>query len=227
MSYIVFYLKEAWRIVGKIHPETKTLIIVLLLGWVLYSQITGETQRQMQEREQKEQIYNKKAEQYSRQSAIEINNQVQLIAQKDEDAFNVLLMNYHNNTQSLQGYKYLYLSCLTEAPRCLDTPTLKQQWNKIDYIYYADELAKIHAQSFVQFNDIEQMGGSLPKLYRLVKASDAQAISFFTIEGHDFPIGLIVIFYKEPKKYNYNYARGILPCIQKLAILLDYDKIKK
>jgi len=29
------------------------------------------------------------------------------------------------------------------------------------------------------------MGETLPKLYRLVKASDAKAVSFFTIEGHD------------------------------------------
>ena len=48
----------------------------------------------------------------------------------------------------------------------------------------ADELAKIHRQSFIQFNDLEIMGRLFPKLYRLVKASDAQAISFFTIEGH-------------------------------------------
>ena len=227
MSNIIIYLRGLWKLVSKIHPETKTLIIILLLGWVLYSQITGETHRQMIEKDQQEMLYNKKAEQYSRQSAVDINNQVQLIAEKDKDAFNVLLLNYHNNTQSLQGYKYLYLSCLTEAPRDLDTPTLKQQWNKIDYIYYADELAKIHGQSFVQFNNMEYLGKSLPKLYRLVKASDAQAISFFTIEGHDSPIGLIVILYKEPKRYSYDYAKGILPCIQKLAILLDYDKIKK
>ena len=58
-------------------------------------------------------------------TAIEINEQIQLIADKDKNAFDVILLNYHNNTQSLQGYKYLYLSCLTEAPRTLDTPTLK------------------------------------------------------------------------------------------------------
>jgi hypothetical protein len=58
-------------------------------------------------------------------TAIEINEQIQLIADRDKDAFDVILLNYHNNTQSLQGYKYLYLSCLTEAPKCLDTPTLK------------------------------------------------------------------------------------------------------
>jgi hypothetical protein len=58
-------------------------------------------------------------------TAVEINEQIQLIADRDKDAFDVLLLTYHNNTQSLQGYKYLYLSCLTEAPKCLDTPTLK------------------------------------------------------------------------------------------------------
>jgi hypothetical protein len=71
------------------------------------------------------------------------------------------------------------------------------------------------------------MGYSLPKLYRLVKAGDAKAVSFFTIEGHTSQIGLIVIFYKESKKYDYKYAGDILPHIQKLALLLDYDKANK
>ena len=161
------------------------------------------------------------------ETAVEINNQVQLIAERDKEAFNVLLLNYHNNTQSLQGFKYLYLSCLTEAPRSLDTPMLKQQWNKIDYIYYADELAKIHSQSFVQFNNIDQMKTSLPKFYRLLKACDAQAATFFTIEGHETPIGLVVLLYNDPQKYTYEYAKGVLPCIQKLAVLLDYNTSQK
>jgi hypothetical protein len=59
------------------------------------------------------------------ETGIEINQHVQHISEIDKDAFDVLLLNYHNNTQSLQGYKYLYLSCLTEAPRSLDTPTLQ------------------------------------------------------------------------------------------------------
>ncbi len=71
------------------------------------------------------------------------------------------------------------------------------------------------------------MGLQLPKMYRLVKASDAKAMSFFTIEGHDNPIGLIVVFYKEPKVYDKLYAGRILPHIQKLALLLDYEKAQK
>ena len=38
--------------------------------------------------------------------------EVKLIADKDQDCFDVLLLSYHNSTQSLQGYKYLYLSCI-------------------------------------------------------------------------------------------------------------------
>ena len=224
---ILDWFKKCWELLNKIHPETRSLIIVLLFGWILYSQITRETAKQIDEKHRQEIVKNKEAERYSMNTAIEINEQVKLIADRDEDAFDVILLNYHNNTQSLQGYKYLYLSCLTEAPSTLDTPTLKQQWNKLDYIYYADELAKIHGQSFVQFETVEDMGKNLPKLYRLVKSSDAQAVSFFTIEGHDSQIGLVVLFYKEYKKYNYQFARGILPCIQRLAILLDYEKVKK
>ena len=219
------WIKYLWGILNRIHPETRSLIIVLLLGWILYSQITVETARQINEKHKQEIVNNKKAEQYSIETAIEINQQVQSIAEIDKDAFDVLLLNYHNNTQSLQGYKYLYLSCLTEAPRSLDTPTLIQQWNKLDYIYYADELAKIHSQSFVRFENIELMSRSLPKLYRLVKTSEASSVSFFTIEGHNSQIGLIILFYKEPRRYDYRYAGRILPHIQKLAILLDYEKI--
>ena len=220
------WIKKLWEWVNKLSPETRSILIILLFGYVLYSQITGSTRRFITQKFQEEILCNKKAEQYSMQTSIELNRQVQLIAEKDKDAFDVLLLNYHNNTQSLQGYKYLYLSCLTEAPRTLDTPTLRQQWNRIDYIYYADELAKIHGQSFVQIGDIEKMGYQFPKLYRLVKASDAQAISFFTIEGYDSAIGMVVLLYKEPKRYDANYHRAILPCIQRLAILLDYENVK-
>lgn len=193
----------------------------------MYSQITDTTKQYIAEKFEESILQNKQAEQYSMKASVDINRQIQLIAEKDEDAFDVLLLNYHNNTQSLQGYKYLYLSCLTEAPESLDTPLIGQQWNRIDYIYYADELSKIHAQSFVQISNIEQMKLSLPKLYRLVKASDAKAISFFTIEGKDQAIGMVVILYKQEKQYTLEYPKVILPTIQKLALLLDYESIKK
>ena len=224
---ILNLIRKLWEFINKIHPETRSLIIILMFGWILYSQITTETNRQISENSRYTELCNKKAEQYSLETSIEINQQIQLIAEKDKKAFDVLLLNYHNSTQSLQGYKYLYLSCLTEAPRSLDTPLLKQQWNKIDYIYYADELARIHKESIVHVDNIEEMSIKFPKLYRLVKASDAEAVSFFTIEGHNSQIGLVMILYKEPRKHVDNYGKIILPCIQRLALLLDYDNIQK
>lgn len=221
------WFKFFWEMLNKIPPRTRSVIIIILFGWLLYSQIIGETSNQIAKTFQQEIINNKKAEQYSRETAVELNQHVQSIAEIDQDAFDVLLLNYHNNTQSLQGYKYLYLSCLTEAPRSVDTPTLKQQWNKLDYIYYADELQKIHNQSYVKFMNTEDLKRNLPKLYRLVVASEANAISFFTLEGRDSQIGLIVILYKEPKVYDYKYAAKILPHIQKLALLLDYNEMVK
>lgn len=221
---ILNFIKKCWNLLNSITPETRSLIIILLFGYVLYQQINDSTKEHISNLIEQEINSNKQAEKYSMETSIEINEQVKLISQQDVDAFDVLLLNYHNNTQSLQGYKYLYLSCLTEAPRDINTPLLKQNWSKIDYIYYADELYKIHNQSFVQINDVEQMKEQLPKLYRLVKASEAKAISFFTIEGTEHPIGLVVLLYKEPKKYTIHYPKVILPSIQKLAILLDYNK---
>ena len=222
----ITYIKKIWEFLNKISPNNRNLIIILLMGYIFYSQINDSTRQLIINGIEKNIKSEKKAEQYTKDTAIEINRQVRLIADEDQSAFDVLLLSYHNNTQSLQGYKYLYLSCLAEAPRTLDTPLLKQQWNNIDYIYYADELSRIHAQSFVQFKDIESMGEYLPKLYHLVKASDAKSISFFTIEGANEPLGLIVILYKEYYHYDLNYPKKILPSLQKLAVLLDYENVK-
>ena len=224
---ILKWFRQTWEFINRMHPETRSLVIILLFGYILYSQITEETRRQNCERYNQEIRNNKQAEDYAKKASVELNREIQLIAEKDKDAFDVILLNYHNNTQSLQGYKYLYLSCLTEAPRDLDTPLIGKQWNKIDYTYYADELAKIHGKNVVKISNIEEMGKYLPKLYRLIKASDAKAISFFTIVGPDSEIGMVILLYKEPKEYNSDYSRIILPSIQRLAILLDYENSKK
>ena len=54
-----------------------------------------------------------------------INRHVRLIAHKDSDAFDVLLLSYHNSKASLQGYRFLYLSCITESPKSIDYPLIK------------------------------------------------------------------------------------------------------
>jgi len=47
---ILDWIKHGWEIINKIHPETRSVIIIILFGWILYSQITDETDRQIRER---------------------------------------------------------------------------------------------------------------------------------------------------------------------------------
>ena len=222
---ILNWIKKLWSVLDKLSPNTRNLLIILLFGYILYTQITATTKQMIHSIFQEEVLSNKRAEKYSMDTSIEINQQIQMIAEKDEGAFNVLLLNYHNSTQSLQGYKYLYLSCLTEAPKYLDTPLLRQQWNKLDYIYYADELSRIHNQGTVYIEDLDSMRRYFPKFYYLLKASGAEAATFFTLEGYDSAIGLVVVLYAAPKKAQYN--RSILHCVQRLSILLDYENNQK
>jgi hypothetical protein len=37
------WIKYLWGILNKIKPETRNVIIIFLFGWILYSQIIGET----------------------------------------------------------------------------------------------------------------------------------------------------------------------------------------
>ena len=220
---ILDWLKKCWEFINKINPETRSLIIILLFGYVLYTQINQSTQNQIKEQYEQSIQAEKEAEEYAKDKAIEVNRHVRLIAHKDEDAFDVLLLSYHNTKQTLQGFKFLYLSCLTESPKSIDTPLLKSQWTNLDYIYYVDELEKLHNQEIVHIQDLKEMEEDLPKLYRLVKSSDAKAVSFYIVEGKKSPIGIIVMLYKDPIACKMEKAKIIMPSIQKLAILLDYE----
>ena len=223
---ILKYLKNVWEFINKINPESRSLIIVLLFGYVLYTQINQSTQIHLKEQYEKTIKEEKEAEEYAKDKAIEINRHVRLIAQKDKDAFDVLLLSYHNSKQTLQGFRFLYLSCLTESPKSIESPLLKSQWTNMDYIYYVDELEKLHNQEIVHITNLSEMEGDLPKLYRLVKSSDANAVSFYVIEGKKSPIGILVILYKDPITCKMEKAKIVMPSIQKLAILLDYENNK-
>lgn len=220
---ILNQIKHSWEFINKINPETRSLIIILMFGYVLYTQINQSTQAQLKEQQEKTFKLEKEAEEYAKDKAIEVNRHVRLIAQKDKDVFDVLLLGYHNNKQSLQGFKFLYLSCLTEAPKSIDTPLLKNQWTNMDYIYYVDELEKLHNQEIIHISNLLEMEDNLPKLYRLVKSSDANAVSFYVIEGKKSPIGILVMLYKDPIACKMEKAKIVMPSIQKLAILLDYE----
>jgi hypothetical protein len=71
---ILNLIKNWWGFINRINPETRSLIIILLFGWIMYSQIVSETNRQISENSRYTEFCNKKAEQYSMETSIEINH---------------------------------------------------------------------------------------------------------------------------------------------------------
>ena len=92
------WIKKLWAVLDKLSPNTRNLLIILLFGYILYTQITTTTKQMMHSIFQEKILSEKRAEKYSMDTSIEINQQIQMIAEKDERAFNVLLLNYHNST---------------------------------------------------------------------------------------------------------------------------------
>jgi hypothetical protein len=57
------------------------------------------------------------------------------------------------------------------------------------------------------------MSKNFPKLCSLLKYSEAEAASFYTIEGKKMPIGIIVILYKNPINCKMSKAKIVMPSI--------------
>ena len=59
---ILQWIKKLWEILNSLTPQTRTLIIILLFGYILYFQITDATKEFIIQHFQEEIIHNKKAE---------------------------------------------------------------------------------------------------------------------------------------------------------------------
>lgn len=221
-------LKKIWEFLDSLDTQTKTIIILCLLGYGLGNYIISENKNSLRSLAQKLENDRWEAEQYTLKMAPEIDRCVQAILDKDTDASNVILISYHNSTKSLQGFSYQYLNCLTEKTRGIDAIITKPEWHELEYIYYIDELQKINSYSVVRIDDIETMRNNMPKFYLKLKASECKSVAFYPIIGSSSPIGMIIILYRNPKIYHTSYYPKVLgPEISKLSAILDYDNIKK
>jgi len=45
MSLILIWIRKIWGQINRLHPETRSLIIILMFGYILYSQITDSTKQ--------------------------------------------------------------------------------------------------------------------------------------------------------------------------------------
>lgn len=221
------WLKKIWDFVNGLNSQFKTFIIVsfLVIGGIVYVKQYNQTiiKDYIEVVEEQERA----AEEYTLELAPFINECVLEIQKNDEDCQNVLLLNYHNSKKSLQGFRYLYLNCITEKPKGLDSEPVKMYWHELEYIYYEDELSRIHDNGSLLINHIDSVKHSFPKIYRKLISCNAKAAAFYPLEGVRTPIGMIIVLYKEPNHlHDFEYINNVSPQVQRLSTLLDYPNIK-
>lgn len=170
----------------------------------------------------------KAEEQYTIEMAPLINQCVYAIAEKDTACSDVLLLTYHNTKKTLQGFSYVYLDYLTEIINKPEQRSLKNEWKDLEYIYYEDELSKIHNNSYLQITNIDDILQGFPKLYERIVNCRVKSAAFYPIEGTAGTLGMIIIFYNEPKTWPTNYYKTtISQSAQKLSSILDYYNIER
>lgn len=219
---LLAWLSKLWNLVDKMNSTLKNLIIIVLVGIAIvqYNEYTSEQVLQKQEQIKIEK--NIESEQRTIRIASQISECMKNIQKEAIGNYDVLLLSYHNSTHSLQGMSYVFLNCIQERASDYTVPSLAQYWRELDYIYYVDELQRIHDQGYLRIGNVEDIKESLPRLYRQLKICEAQSATFYAIDGAQMPAGVLVILYKEPRDLQSgNQISEISPYIQKLAVLLN------
>jgi hypothetical protein len=206
------WLKKIWDFINGLNSQLKTAIIVIMLLGAGFMGMKCYNQEVIKDYVEVIEDQERAAEEYTLELAPFINECVLEIQKNDEDCKNVLLLNYHNSKKSLQGFRYLYLNCITEKPKGLDSEPVKMYWNELEYIYYEDEISRIHDNGSLLVHDVDSIKKSFPKIYRKLMSCNAQAAALYPIEGVRTPIGMIIILYKEPNiLHDSEYINNVSP----------------
>lgn len=222
------WLKKIWDFINGLNSQLKTAIIVVMLLGAAFAYMKYYNQEVIKDYVEVVEDQERAAEEYTLELAPFINECVLEIQKNDRDCQNVLLLNYHNSKKSLQGFRYLYLNCITEKPKGLDSEPVKVYWHELEYIYYEDEISRIHDNGSLLINNVDSIKNSFPKIYRKLISCSAKAAAFYPIEGVRTPIGMIIVLYKEPNNlHDSEYINDVSPQIQRLSTLLDYPNIKQ
>lgn len=212
-------LYALWLAVDKIPTTLKNTII--FIGVCLFLYIGGNyiAKNTIAEAFSKMKTDKKKSETYTVEIAPKINYIVNAILDSDTNISNVLLMNYHNSTESVNGLSYLYMTTLAEA---YEEKSIRNEWRELLYIDYAIEMDKLHRKTMVNVNSLEM--NSYPLLSKRLNYCDVKYSTWFGLTGKSSNIGVLVIIYKNapPLEMSY-YSRCILESRLMLIRLLDYE----
>lgn len=215
-------IQSLWEKFQKLNNTFKNIVILIILIITGYIAIQNAVTKSIQE------VYFNKEEQQKEQEQIAISkskqiaNCIESIKNLDNNCSNVLLLNYHNTSHSLQGFSYIYLNCISEGNHPTKNEEVIDYWHDLQYINYQTELSYIKDLSYLQVEDIDKIEDILPKFYKKLKLSNARAAGFYPIEGVNTTIGMLVIIYTDTQKWPSNYyAKTLAPQIQKISTLLD------
>lgn len=212
-------LQTLWLTIDRMPTTLKTLIIFLtgiIAFYIGTDYIANNTVSEVFSKVKKDK---KESEDYTRLIAPKINTEVNNILNSDTNISNVLLINYHNSTESINGLSYLYMTTLAEA---YSDSSIKKEWREVYYIDYASELDKIHKKTASIIN--VDCNNKFPLLSKRLKYCNSKYSVWFTLRGVTSEIGVLVIIYKnEPPTEMVYYSKNILDGVNRLTMLLDYE----
>ena len=212
-------LQNLWLTIDRIPTTLKTAIIFLTSIAIFYLGTDYITSNTVSEVFFKVKENKKESEDYTKSIAPKINVEVNAILNSDTNISNVLLINYHNSTESINGLSYLYMTTLTEA---YSDSSIKKEWREVYYIDYASELDKIHKKTSTVINT--NSNNKFPLLSKRLKYCNSNYSIWFTLKGVTSEIGVLVIIYKnEPPVDITYYSKNILGSVNRLTMLLDYE----
>ena len=212
-------LQNLWLTIDRIPTTLKTVIIFLTAIATFYLGIDYITNNTVSEVFLKVKENKKESEDYTKSIAPKINAEVNAILNSDTNISNVLLINYHNSTESINGLTYLYMTTLAEA---YSDSSIKKEWREVYYIDYASELDKIHKKTSTVIN--ANCNNKFPLLSKRLKYCNSNYSVWFTLKGVTSEIGVLVIIYKnEPPIDMIYYSKNILASVNRLTMLLDYE----
>lgn len=221
-------LETIYSWINRIDSNTKTVIIIVLTMLCLGVGFKDYTHLILKDYTKVVQQEKELAEEYTKMITPFVNSNIEAILREDRDAYNVILLNYHNTLTSTHGLSYRFLTALTERRRGLETKTAIRYWKELEWMNYGDEIERINENGFLRMDSISKYEKTFPSLVDLLQRSSAKSAAFYPIMGIDNPVGMVILIYHEEKKYYLGYYNSVISeYIQPLATLLDYKSVKE
>lgn len=220
-------VKIIWCWLKKQSPEFLRLLCVILIVWILGNYTLTGVKQIFTDHTKQEQVIKKEREAYTVEITPIVNRHIKSILTRDENANNVILLNYHNTLLSSHGLSYRYLTAICEWFKGVDSKPCSEYWKELDYMNYGEEIHKINIENYMYFDTVANYRNSFPKFTYLLERSEFKSAAFYPIIGVNGAVGMLIVGYKgEATDVDLDYVRTILNSnIQPLSTLLDYDYV--